>query len=94
MKKIAIILVILCSFINIYGQKECCYSSKFLKLYSTNYSLYFVQTRNSEQMMKIKEMVSRSNDGEKIIASLAENAIIITEGQARCEVLTEKVIVR
>ena len=53
MKKIAIILVILCSFINIYGQKECCYSSKFLKLYSTNSSLYFVQTRNSEQMMKI-----------------------------------------
>ena len=27
--------------------------------------------------MKIKDKVSRSNDGEKIIASLTENAIIV-----------------
>ena len=94
MKKLLLLFFLVCSCTDIFGQQECRYSSALLELYSTDSSLYFVQTRNSEQMMKIKDMVSRSNDGEKIIASLAENAIIITEGQARCEVLTEKVIVR
>ena len=76
MKKWFLLFFLVCLSTDILGQ-QCRYSSAFLELYSTDSSLFFVQTKNKEQMMKLKEKVSKTKDGSKIIATLAENAVIV-----------------
>ncbi len=77
MKKVTLLFALFISCTNIFGQLGYRYGSSFIELYPMNSSLYFVQTKNSEQMMKLKEIVTNSKGGEKIIANLAENAIIV-----------------
>ena len=76
MKKRLLLFVLIFSCTNIFGKQGYCYRSKYLELYPSNSSFFFVQTKNPEQMMKIKERIN-NKDGAKIIANLAENAIIV-----------------
>lgn len=77
MKRLLLLFVLVCSWVNIFGQLGYRYGSTFIELYPTNSSLYFVQTKNTEQMKNIKERVSSNKAGGKIICNLAENAIIV-----------------
>lgn len=78
MKKHAFLLfVLITSCTNIFGQLGYRYGSTFIELYPDNSSLYFVQTKNAEQMMKMKEVAKNNTEGAKIIADLRDNACIV-----------------
>ena len=74
MKKYVLLFLILFVCTYTFGQLGYRYGSSFIELYPDSSSLYFVQTRNAEQMMKIKERVLNDKEGAKIIANLADNS--------------------
>ena len=72
-----LMLALLC--VKTSGQLGYKYGSSFIELYPDSSSLYYVQTKNTKQMKKIKETVSVNKDGAEIIAYLANNACIVNQ---------------
>ena len=77
MKKCVLLFVLLFASTGIFGQLGYRYGSTFIELHPDNSSLYFVQTKNAEQMTKMKEVVKSSLDGTKVIGDLADIACIV-----------------
>ena len=75
-KKVLLLFVFVYSCVNIFGQQAYRIHSS-LELYPSNSSLFFVQTKNAEQVMKIKEKLANNKNSANIIATLSENAIIV-----------------
>ena len=78
LKKIVFLLVLLFASINIFGQLGYRYGSSFIELYPDNNSLYFVQTKDTGQMTKMKESAENNKDGGRIVADLSDNACIVS----------------
>ena len=78
MKKLIVLFVQLLICTNTFGQQQGYrYGSSFVELYPDSSSIYFVQTRDVEQMMKLKETVLNDKEGTAIIANLSENSCIV-----------------
>ena len=78
MKKLIVLFVQLLICTNTFGQQQGYrYGLSFVELYPDSSSIYFVQTRDVEQMMKLKETVLNDKEGTAIIANLSENSCIV-----------------
>ena len=77
MKRIVLLFILIIPFTNTFGQLGYRYGSSFIELYPDSSSLYFVQTKNTEQMRKMKASVKNDKKGTEIIAELRDNACIV-----------------
>lgn len=107
MKKFFFTLIGLLAYLEIFAQLGYHYESKFIQLIPNTAEPYYVQTKSAESKEYLEKMTNteiRQNNSNSEVYMISENSFFvssmpnllenITEGQARCEVLTEKVIVR
>ena len=71
MKRIVLLFILIIPFTNTFGQLGYRYGSSFIELYPDSSSLYFVQTKNTEQMRKMKASVKNDKKGTEIICDQA-----------------------
>ena len=78
MKKFVILFVFSITLFQAYGQLGYKAGTTFRELYPDNSSLFFVQTKDAEQMKRLlKDTINRQSDNVKIIAKLSDNACIV-----------------
>ena len=78
MKKYIILFVFFILCIHAFGQLGYRVGSKFIELSSDNSSLYFVQTKDANQMNRLqKDVKSDQFNNVKVIANLSDNACVV-----------------
>lgn len=78
MKKFIILFVFSISCIHAFCQLGYRIGSKFMELSPDNSSLYFVQTKNADQMNRLqKDAKNNQSNNVKVVANLSDNACVV-----------------
>ena len=78
MKKFIILFVFFISCIHAFGQLGYRVGSRFIELYPDSSSLYFVQTKDADQMNRLqKDAKNNQSNNVKVIANLSDNACVV-----------------